>query len=48
MDFSYLQLLQDRSCDLVPKHSTDGDDVTKYFQRCLPVMNKHQTPPNDN
>lgn len=48
LDFSYLQLLQDRGGDLVPDHSTDGDDVTKYFQRNSPVMNKHRTPPNDN
>ena len=38
MDFSYLQLLQDASHDLVPNHSKDGEDIKKYFQCTSEVM----------
>ena len=32
-DFEYLQMLQVRYHDLVPKHKTYGEDILKYFQR---------------
>ena len=32
-DFEYLQMLQIRYHDLVPKHKTDGEDILKYFRR---------------
>ena len=32
-DFEYLQMLQVRYHDLVPKHKTDGEDILKYFRR---------------
>ena len=38
MYFSYLQLLQDASHDLVPNHSKDGEDIKKYFQCTSEVM----------
>ena len=40
MDFSYLQMLQNASHDLVPSHSKDGEDIKKYFQRTSKMMTR--------